>query len=89
MIDLLCLNVPYIPNFSRPSRSPCVTRGGTFYYPISLAAACSYAENIGYKTKLVDAAIEGYDTNDVLRKVSSLAPKIVLVNTLHPPYIMI
>ncbi len=84
MIDLLCLNVPYIPNFSRPSRSPCVTRGGTFYYPISLATACSYAENLGYKTKLVDAVIEGCDTNDVLRKVFSLAPKVVLVDTSTP-----
>ena len=44
-MNVLFLNPPYMPNFSRGQRSPQVTKSGTFYYPIWLAYAV--ADRIG------------------------------------------
>ena len=41
--------------YSRQSRSPCVTNGGTFYHPYYLAYGAGWAEHNGFKTWLVDA----------------------------------
>ena len=41
--------------YSRQSRSPCVTNGGTFYHPYYLAYGAGWTEHNGFKTWLVDA----------------------------------
>ncbi len=41
--------------YSRQSRSPCVTNGGTFYHPYYLAYGAGWVEKNGFKTWLVDA----------------------------------
>jgi len=44
-MKILMLNPPFLPKFSRTSRSPAVAKGGTIYYPIWLAYATGVLEN--------------------------------------------
>jgi len=57
------LNPPFMKKFSRSSRSPCVTKGGTFYYPYYLAYATGALEKNGFKgdVKLVDAVANEWE----------------------------
>ena len=32
-MNVLFLNPPFLPRFSREQRSPAVTKSGTYYYP--------------------------------------------------------
>jgi len=54
-MHILMLNPPFLKSYSRQSRSPCVTKGGTIYYPYYLAYATGALENAGYKPVLIDA----------------------------------
>jgi len=83
-IDLICLNAPYIPMFSRPSRSPCVTRGGTLYFPVSLGTMGSYAQENGFKVILLDAIAKKMSRQDTIEFVTSKNPKLVVVDTSTP-----
>jgi anaerobic magnesium-protoporphyrin IX monomethyl ester cyclase len=82
MTDLLCLNVPFIPYLSRSSRSPCVTRGGTLYYPMSLLTMTSYAAKKGYDARVMD--LIAHYIPEWKEEVKKLAPKVVLVDTSTP-----
>jgi radical SAM superfamily enzyme YgiQ (UPF0313 family) len=83
-IDLLCLNAPYIPMFSRPSRSPCVTRGGTLYYPVSLGTMGSYAQENGFKVVLLDAIARKMNRGDVIDFAIKKSPVVIVVDTSTP-----
>ena len=38
-MKILLLNPPFLEHFSRPQRSPAVTKSGTLYFPMWLAYA--------------------------------------------------
>lgn len=82
MTDLVGLNAPFMPYFSRPSRSACVTRGGTIYYPISLLSAASYAIGKGFDAKVIDLIAE--PRNNWMESIVDMNPKIILVDTSTP-----
>lgn len=82
--DLVALNAPFLPMFSRPSRSPSVTRGGTIYYPIALATAVSYAQNQGYKAVLIDAITNNYTKSQTIELIKNLKPNVVAIDTSTP-----
>ena len=87
--DLLCLNLPYeIPyklrRFSRPSRSPCVTKGGTIYEPYYLALAVAFAKREGYKAFIIDAVANDMSFGEVLHYVKHLKPRVIVVDTSTP-----
>lgn len=89
MTDVLCLNLPFeypwrIRDFSRPSRSPCRTRGGTIYYPVSLASMVNYAEKQGYKAKITDCVARGLSAKETLRIVEKTNPKVIVIDTSTP-----
>lgn len=84
MKNLLLLNPPFKKKFSRDSRSPAVTKSGTFYYPIWLAYATGLLEKTGFNVKLIDAPAKGLGIRDVLGIIDDFSPAMVAVNTSTP-----
>jgi len=84
-MKVLMLNPPYFKRFTRQSRSPCVAKGGTFYYPYMLAYATGALENkTGFEVKLVDAVANDWDRAKTLDFVKSFAPDLVVMDTSTP-----
>jgi len=70
-MNILMLNPPFIGKFSRTSRSPAITKGGTIYYPFWLAYATGVLERKGFNVGLIDAPAEGMTTEDVIERIST------------------
>jgi len=83
-MDAVFLNPPFLPKFSRYSRSPCITRGGTLYYPIMECIAATYAESKGFRTKVIDSIAGNISKADTLEMIKELKPKLVNVATSTP-----
>jgi len=83
-VNVLLLNPPFHPRFSREQRSPAVTKGGTFYYPMWLAYATGVLERAGFNVKLVDAPADGKDLQSVLDVVKDFRPGLVVLDTSTP-----
>jgi len=83
-MKILNLNPPYLPKFSRTSRSPAVTKGGTIYYPIWLAYTTGVLEKEGFNIKLIDAPARGLDLSKILNIAKKFSPDIVLIDTSTP-----
>ncbi|MBN2067699.1 MAG: radical SAM protein [Candidatus Diapherotrites archaeon] len=81
---VLMLNPPFFPKYSRSSRSPCVTKGGTLYYPIWLAYATGVLEQAGHKCKLVDAPASGKTLDDVKGIAKKFRPEMIVSDTSTP-----
>ena len=75
------LNPPFFPKFSRSSRSPAVTKGGTIYFPLWLAYATGVLEKEGHDVKLVDAPAALLSEKDVLKIVKEFKPELVVLDT--------
>jgi len=75
------LNPPFLPKFSRSSRSPAVAKGGTIYFPIWLAYATAVLEKEGHNVKLIDAPAEGMGEKEVMSVVKSFMPELVVIDT--------
>jgi radical SAM superfamily enzyme YgiQ (UPF0313 family) len=78
------LNPPFLPKFSRFSRSPGVAKSGTIYYPLWHAYATGVLEQAGHEVKLIDAPAESLDTNDCLNIISAFNPKMIVLYTSTP-----
>jgi anaerobic magnesium-protoporphyrin IX monomethyl ester cyclase len=83
-MKILLLNPPFLPKFSRNSRSPAVTKGGTIYYPIWLAYATGVLEKEGFDVKLVDAPAENLSLDDVVKISTEFEPEMIVVDTSTP-----
>lgn len=83
-MKVLLLNPPFLKKFSRPQRSPAVTKSGTLYFPMWLAYATGVLEEAGFEVDLVDAPAEGYDFNDVLLRVKRFNPGLIVIDTSTP-----
>jgi radical SAM superfamily enzyme YgiQ (UPF0313 family) len=84
MMKALFLNPPFMPLYSRQSRSPCVTKSGTLYYPYFLAYATGAAEKAGIEAKLVDAIVAGMNIEDVVAVARSFDPTLIVIDTSTP-----
>ncbi len=82
--NILALNPPFHPRYSRSQRSPAVIKSGVLYYPIWLAYATGVLEQDGFQVKLVDAPAAGYDLQMVLELVDDLQPNLVVMETSTP-----
>lgn len=80
-MKVLLLNPTFLGKFSRTSRSPAVTRGGTIYYPFWLAYAAGVLDKAGFVIKIIDAPAEGYDLAKVKKQASSFGPQLIVVDT--------
>ena len=78
---ILMLNPPFFPKFSRSSRSPAVTKGGTIYYPMWLAYATGVLERAGHEVKLVDAPAVPLSEKEVLGIVKRFKPDLAVLDT--------
>jgi anaerobic magnesium-protoporphyrin IX monomethyl ester cyclase len=83
-MDALFVNGPFLPMFSRESRSPAVTKSGTLYYPAWLAYGCGYVEENGFTAKLIDCIADKMDFNASVAAVVQNAPKLVVIGTSTP-----
>ncbi len=80
----LMLNPPFFPKFSRSSRSPAVTKGGTIYYPIWLSYAAGVLERAGHEVKLVDAPAVPLSEKQVVGIVKKFKPNLAVLDTSTP-----
>ena len=83
-MNLLFLNPPFKGRFSRASRSPAVTKGGTFYFPIWLAYAAGVAEQAGHRIRLYDAPAEGLSISNIFTLMEGFKPDILIMETSTP-----
>ncbi|MDP2973640.1 MAG: cobalamin B12-binding domain-containing protein [Candidatus Diapherotrites archaeon] len=83
-MKILLLNPPFFPKYSRSSRSPCVTKGGTIYFPIWLAYATGVLKQAGHECKLVDAPASGKTLDDVKGIAKEFSPEMVVCDTSTP-----
>lgn len=84
MVKILLLNPPFLTRYSRQSRSPCVTKGGTIYYPYYLAYAAGVLEKEGFEVKLIDAVARGWSHQDVIDFVRNFRPDLSVIDTSTP-----
>lgn len=79
------LNPPFLnKRFSRSSRSPAVTKSGTLYYPLWLAAVTGLLEDCGFDVRFVDAPASGATLSDVVAAAEEHKPDLVVVETTTP-----
>jgi len=83
-MNILTLNPPFHPRYSRCQRSPAVIKSGVIYYPIWLAYATGILEQDGFNVKLVDAPAAGYDLAYVLNLADEFQPRMVVMDTSTP-----
>jgi len=78
------LNPPYFPKYSRPQRSPAVTKSGTLYFPIWLASCAGVLENEGHEIIFTDAPARGYDLDETLCIGQAFLPELIVMDTSTP-----
>lgn len=84
MIPVLVLNPPFLPKFSRPQRSPAVTKSGTLYFPLFLAQAVAVLEREGFPVLFLDAPAAGLDTPAVCERARKARPVLAVLDTSTP-----
>src|SRR5690349_19956435 len=81
-MKVLFLNPPYVPMFSRESRSPCVTKSSTLYYPVFLAYAAGCVEEDGNDIMVIDSPAMDLDVQSTLDWVKDFMPALAVFNTM-------
>ena len=83
-MKVLFLNPPYFPMFSRESRSPCVTKSSTLYWPMFMAYAAGCVEEDGNEIQVIDSPAMDLDPQklreyfDFARELVAAAGRITL-----------
>lgn len=83
-MNVLFLNPPFHKKFSRPQRSPAVTKSGTLYFPMWLAYACAVVMEKGYEVDFIDAPADGLTLADVEERVRKFNPAVIVMDTSTP-----
>ena len=78
------LNPPFHPMFSRESRSPCVTKSSTLYWPMFLSYAAGTCEADGNEIQLIDSPAMELDLPATLTGIKKFAPELVICSTSTP-----
>lgn len=81
---ILALNPPFLPRFSRESRSPAVAKSGTLYYPMWLAYAVGYLEKQGHEVLFLDAPATGLSYEQVAQKAVEFGPAMAVLEASTP-----
>ena len=81
---ILLLNPPFLAKFSRPQRSPAVTKSGTLYFPMWLAYAAGVLSENGFEVDFVDAPADGYSSDDIIKRVREFQPALIILDTSTP-----
>ena len=83
-MNILFLNPPFKGRFSRTSRSPAITKGGTLYYPIWLAYAAGASGQAGHNVRLIDSPAYGYDIDRTFLSLNGFIPDMAVIDTSTP-----
>jgi anaerobic magnesium-protoporphyrin IX monomethyl ester cyclase len=83
-MKFLLINPPFLPKYSRSSRSPAVTKSGTIYYPIWLSHAAGLLEQKGNEVLLIDFPAECKTLADYKDKIVRFNPDIIVFDTSTP-----
>ncbi|MDR2577988.1 MAG: B12-binding domain-containing radical SAM protein [Chitinispirillales bacterium] len=83
-MKILALNPPFLPKYSRESRSPAVTKSGTLYYPMWLCYAVGHLEKSGHEVRLIDAPAAGLSAEQVIDAVRDFQPEMAILDTSTP-----
>jgi anaerobic magnesium-protoporphyrin IX monomethyl ester cyclase len=83
-MQVLFLNPPFHPRYSREQRSPAVTKSGTLYYPKWLATAAGVAIRNGHAVDLVDAPAAGYSVQAVIDRIAARNTEALVCDTSTP-----
>jgi len=83
-MKILLLNPPFLEHFSRPQRSPAVTKSGTLYFPMWLSYAAGALIENGFEVDLVDAPADGYSIDDIVDRVKKFQPHLMVLETSTP-----
>ena len=78
------LNPPFHPMFSRESRSPCVTKSSTLYWPMFLAYAAGFTEADGNTIQIIDSPAMDMDLEATLRKTEEFGPDFLVLGVSTP-----
>ncbi len=78
------LNPPFHPMFSRESRSPCVTKSSTLYWPMFLSYAAGNAEKCGHQIQLIDSPAMDLDLEKTVKKIEPFQPELLVLSTSTP-----
>lgn len=83
----MLVNPPFLENYSRQSRSPCVAKSGTIYYAYYLAYAGCALEQSGFTVVHFDAIVERLNHQMSLERIAHEAPDLVIIDTSTPSII--
>lgn len=83
-MKVLFLNPPFLKKFSRPQRSPAVTKSGALHFPLWLASAGGVLIENGFDVDLIDAPAEGLSIDDVEGRVRAFGPSLMVIDTSTP-----
>lgn len=78
------LNPPFHPMFSRESRSPCVTKSSTLYWPMFLSYAAGSAEAEGHEIQLIDSPAMDLDLDATIQGIKPFSPELFVLSTSTP-----
>jgi radical SAM superfamily enzyme YgiQ (UPF0313 family) len=83
-MKVLFLNPPFLPGFSRSSRSPAVAKSSTLYYPIFLSYTAGVVEAEGHEVLLMDGPAMKLSHDEVYERVSEWKPDLCVADTSTP-----
>lgn len=86
-MNVLFLNPPFHPKFSREQRSPGVTKSGTFYYPKWLSYAAGVAIKAGHNVDLIDAPAQQIDVAYIVDRIRTKSIQVLVSETSTPSII--
>lgn len=86
-MKIVTLNPPFLKNYSRQSRSPCVTKSGTLYYAYYLAYAAGALEKDGHDVHHLDAIINNWSHEETIAVIKQKNPDLVVIDTSTPSII--
>ncbi len=78
------LNPPFYPMFSRESRSPCVTKSSTLYWPMFLSYAAGNVEADQNEIQLIDSPAMDLDLEATVAKIREFSPELIICSTSTP-----
>lgn len=83
-MKVLFLNPPFLKKFSRPQRSPAVTKSGTLYFPMWLSYAAAVVMEAGHDVDFIDAPADDYTLEAVTARTRSFNPSVIVMDTSTP-----
>jgi anaerobic magnesium-protoporphyrin IX monomethyl ester cyclase len=83
-MKIAAINPPFLPRYSRESRSPAVAKSGTLYYPMWLAYGVGCLEKRGHEVLFLDAPASGLSFDETAKRVASFSPRLAVIDTSTP-----